>query len=94
MPRVVETRPQKVRLVVPISSTRAIIVSDDPELIDDENYAPGVFQDLLKAWYAGDYFVCALVNAKGKIIDSISSMAGYGGPLEAAKAARRDHFSG
>jgi hypothetical protein len=91
--RAIEYRPEKVRLVVPVSSTRAVIVSDDPVLIDQEDYAPGVMRSLRKAWRDDDFFVVSVVDAKGEILDSVSGMAGYGGPLKAARAAISNYFS-
>ena len=90
--RILETQPAKTRLVLPVSSRLALIVTDDPELIEDPDYAPGVMKDLKKSWRDGDYFTVSAVNSKGEIVDSVSSMAGYGGPRKAAEAALRDYF--
>jgi hypothetical protein len=68
-----------------------LIVRDDPALFDDPNYAPGVFESLQEAWDNGDYFVVDQVDDDGNIVDSLGSMAGYGGPRKAAEAFARDH---
>lgn len=92
--RVIAERQDKVRLVLPLSDDRALIVRDDVMLIEDLDYAPGVMEALQEAWDAHDYFTVDLVDKYGELVDSISSMAGYGGPREAAEAALRDHFEG
>lgn len=84
----------KLRGVFPFSKNLAVAVFDDGELIEDPNYAPGVFKDLKKAWKQGDYFHVVAYDGDGKATDSVSSMAGYGGPKKAAEAAVRDYFGG
>lgn len=82
----------KLRAVFPFSKNLAVAVFDDPELIEDDDYAPGVFKTLKEAWDKGDYFIVVAYDASGKERDSVSSMAGYGGPKKAAEAAARDYF--
>lgn len=89
--RVVDHQEQKVRLTLPTRDGNVVVVYDDPELIEHDDYAPGVFHDMKRAWLARDYFYVELRNAE-RSLDGIGQMAGYGGPRKAAEAAARDHF--
>ena len=93
MARIIRTQPDTVRGVFPVSGSRSVVVRNDPELFDDDDYAPGVMDDLIEAWENRDYFLVELVDKNGRVIDSIGSMAGYGGPQKAAKVAMREYFS-
>ena len=92
--RTLQTQPDTVRGVFPVSSSRSIVVRNDPELVEDTNYAPGVREALIEAWYNNDYFLVELVDKNGNVIETVSSMAGYGSPRKAALAALRDYFGG
>jgi hypothetical protein len=72
--------------------TFAVVVLADPELIKDDDYAPGVMKSLMKAWENGDYFFVSAYDAKGEQVQSLGSMAGYGGPEAAAKAFVKDYL--
>lgn len=86
--------PSNLRGIFPVDHARALVVCFDEDLYNDPDYAPGVYESLCKAYDEGDHFVVYLVGASGEILDSIHSMAGYGGAKEAAEAALRDHFGG
>jgi hypothetical protein len=92
--RILETQPQKLRGVFSISADLAVAVFDDSDLIEDDAYAPGVMKDLKRAWDKGDYFNVVAYNKSGEQTDSVSSMAGYGGPKAAAEAAVKAYFGG
>ena len=69
----------------------AVVVQDDYELIEDPSYAPGVMDDLIEAWERGDYFLVRSFNRNGDEVESVGSMAGYGGWKNAARAAVKDY---
>jgi hypothetical protein len=90
--RLLSTQPAIVRGVFPVSANRSIIVRNDPELVEDSDYAPGVMESLREAWNNNDYFLVELVDKQGHVIESVGSMAGYGSPKKAAAAALKDYW--
>lgn len=69
----------------------AVVVQDDFELIQDSDYAEDVMDSLVEAWEKGDYFLVRSFDEKGEEVESVGSMAGYGGWKKAAKAAIKDY---
>ncbi len=90
--RIIAERPQTFRTALPFGNDQAVVVFDDNFLYSDPDYAPGVLKSLVKAWDKGDYFMCVLFDAKGEQVDSVCGMAGYGGPVKAARAAMQDYW--
>jgi len=87
---VVATQPPTFRGFFRIDGLNLVVLNDS-ELVEDLDYAPGVFESLQEAWDNGDYFVVEHSDDDGTLIDSLSSMAGYGGPRKAAEAFAQDH---
>lgn len=81
-----------------VAKDRAVLVWIDPELIDDDDYAEGVFESLKEAWDRGDFFFVEYVSVEpgtGAVLHTLASiggMAGYGGSEAAACAAAHDYF--
>jgi len=90
--RILTNQPQVFRYAC-ILDGKIVVVIDDSELIEDEGYAPGVMENLIESFVDRDYFTVLLLDSNGEILDSVGSMAGYGSPEVAAKAAIKDYFN-
>lgn len=69
-----------------------VVVREDEPPTEDPDLADGVIDDLMEAFEKGDYYSVFAFDANGVNVDSIHSMAGYGGPKAAAKEAVNHYF--
>ena len=93
--RVIAQQPRRLLAMREVAKSQYVRVFSSDELIEDDDYAPGVMDDMKAAWDDDDYFDVELYDAgRDEVLESMFGMAGYGGPEAASCNALLDYWAG